>query len=168
LGTEDHRHNAPAAVAAAVITVSDSRTPRTDDTGRLIRGRLEAAGHRVLDHSVVKDDAAEIAEALLCALDLSPDLVVVNGGTGISPKDVTIEAVRPLLDKEMPAFSVLFAAASHEQIGPAAILSRAMAGVRGRAVVFCLPGSPRACELALDKLILPEAGHLAAHVRGRT
>ena len=167
MGTQSHRKHAPQSITAAVLTVTTSRTPDTDKTGKLIRKMLEQEGHQVLGHLLVADDAFAITRALREILSThAPRAVVVNGGTGISPTDVTIEAVRPMLDKEMPAFSVLFAQLSYEEVDTAALLSRALAGTVDTSLVFCLPGSSRACKLALSRLILPELSHMAAHAAG--
>ena len=155
-----HRAAAPVSVAAAVVTCSDSRTVETDQTGASLRAALEGAGHAVVLHRVVRDDVAEIRTALEAALAAGARAVVVNGGTGVSPRDVAVEALRPLFDKELPGFGELFRALSFEQVGPAAWLSRATAGTCRGAVVFALPGSPRAVGLAMARLILPELGHV--------
>jgi molybdenum cofactor biosynthesis protein B len=163
-----HRQAAPALLRAAVMTLSSTRTRENDTGGGGIRDALISAGHSVVWHEILKDDAASISAALkeLSARD-DLDIIVCTGGTGLSPADVTIEAARPLFDKEIPAFGVMFAILSHEQVGMACLLSRATAGVLRNKVVFCLPGSPKACKLAMEKLILPEAGHLVKHARGQ-
>ncbi|MBM4381474.1 MAG: molybdenum cofactor biosynthesis protein MoaB [Deltaproteobacteria bacterium] len=157
---QQHRASAPGSVAAAVVTCSDTRTPETDQTGAAIRAALEAAGHAVVLHRVVRDDVAEIRAAVDQALAAGARAVLVNGGTGAAPRDVAVEALRPLFDKELPGFGELFRMLSFEQVGSAAWLSRATAGTHRGAVLFALPGSPRAVGLALDRLILPELGHL--------
>lgn len=155
-----HKASAPQAIAAAVVTCSDTRTRETDETGRRIRAALEAAGHAVVLHVVVDDDAAQIRTAVEGALKFGARAVLVNGGTGVAPRDVAVEALRPLFDKELPGFGELFRVLSYEQVGSAAWLSRATAGTHRGAILFALPGSPRAVGLALEKLILPELGHL--------
>ena len=155
-----HRASAPRAVKAAVVTCSDTRTRETDETGRRIREALEGAGHEVILHAVVDDDVAQIRAAVEAALAAQARAVLVNGGTGVAPRDVAVEALRPLFDKELPGFGELFRMLSFEQVGSAAWLSRATAGTCRGAVLFALPGSPRAVGLALEKLILPELGHL--------
>jgi molybdenum cofactor biosynthesis protein B len=157
---QQHRASAPASVQAAVVTCSDTRTPETDQTGGAIRSALEAAGHAVVLHRVVRDDIPEIREAVDAALSAGARAVMVNGGTGIAPRDVAVEALRPLFEKELPGFGELFRMLSFEQVGSAALLSRATAGTYRGAVLFALPGSPRAVGLALERLILPELGHL--------
>ncbi len=143
-----------------VLTASDSRSAETDESGRLIRGLLAAGGHRVEYYAVLPDDPALIRNAVRERLqDL--DALIVNGGTGISARDSTIEAVRVLLDKELEGFGELFRFLSYEQIGSAAFLSRALAGIAAGKIVVALPGSPEACRLAMERLLLPELGHMA-------
>lgn len=162
-----HRQSSPMVLRAAVLTLSSTRTKENDLGGQGICQALSAAGHGVLWYEVVKDDAEAIKTALLQLGDRGDlDIVIATGGTGISPSDVTIEAARALFDKEIPAFGTLFAMLSHEEVGLACLLSRATAGVMRNKVVFCLPGSPKACRLAMEKMILPEAGHLVKHARG--
>ncbi|MEW5735817.1 MAG: molybdenum cofactor biosynthesis protein B [Thermodesulfobacteriota bacterium] len=164
-GAHQHRSRAAASVRAAVLTVSSTRNLDTDGSGAFLKERLLAAGHSVCDHRVVTDDAAKIADAVRSIISgTAPQVLLVNGGTGVTAKDVTIEAVRPLFSKELPAFGVLFAMQSQEEIGPAAILSRATAGKVGKTLVFCMPGSLAACRLALLTLILPDLPHFAVHV----
>jgi len=163
-----HRQASPTQLRCAVVTLSTTRTKENDTGGGGIREGLIAAGHSILWYEIVKDDAPAITAALAELRALSDlDVIVCSGGTGISPLDVTIEAARPLFDKEIPAFSVMFALLSQEQVGMACLLSRATAGVMGNKIVFCLPGSPKACKLAMEKIILPEAGHLVKHARER-
>ncbi len=147
-----------------VITASDSRAAASDESGRLIREMLEGAGHRVAHYEVLPDTPERIAEAVRSRLgDL--DGLIVNGGTGIAARDSTIEAIRPLLDKELDGFGELFRALSFEEIGSAAFLSRALAGISSGKILVALPGSPNACRLAMEKLLLPELGHMA-HLLG--
>lgn len=155
-----HRATAPTSVVAAVVTCSDTRTVETDQTGAALRAALEGAGHSVVLHRVVRDDVAEIHAAVEAALSAGARAVLVNGGTGISPRDVAVEALRPLFDKELPGFGELFRVLSFEQVGAAAWLSRATAGTCRGAILFALPGSPRAVGLAMERLILPELGHV--------
>ncbi|MGD9097852.1 MAG: molybdopterin-binding protein [Desulfobacterales bacterium] len=162
-----HKSSVPRNLAVGILTVSSSRSLKEDKSGQWMARRSEREGHRVVAHHVVPDDARSIAEALGIIIDAhQPHAVIVDGGTGITPADVTIEAVRPLFAKELTAFGALFALLSHEEIDSAAIMSRATAGVIGQTVVFCLPGSLNACKLACKALIFPELGHLAKHVRG--
>jgi molybdopterin adenylyltransferase len=161
-----HRASAPKTLRFAVMTLSTTRTKENDAGGGGIVAALKEAGQEVAWYEVLKDDAASIGAALR---ELSKrddlDAVITTGGTGISPLDVTIEAARPLFDKELPAFGTMFAVLSHADVGMACLLSRATAGVMGNKIVFCLPGSPKACKLAMERIILPEAGHLVKHAR---
>ena len=145
-----------------VVTVSDTRTAADDRSGALLAELFRAAGHTVREVVIVKDDAAGITKAVTDATrDPAVRAVVLNGGTGISKRDVTYETVKGLVEKELPGFGEIFRQLSWQEIGSAAFLSRAMAGVRGRVVVFALPGSTNAVRLAAEKLILPELPHLA-------
>ena len=163
---EHHRHGAHAHLKMGVITASDTRHAASDESGRLIREMLEGAGHRVTHYEVLPDTPERIAEAVRERLrDL--DGIIVNGGTGIAPRDSTIEALRPLIDKELDGFGELFRALSYQEIGSAAFLSRALAGISGGKILVALPGSPGACRLAMEKLLLPELGHMA-HLLGLT
>jgi molybdenum cofactor biosynthesis protein B len=156
---EHHRHGHKS-LKVGVLTASDSRSAETDESGRLIRDLLTAAGHRVEYSAVLPDDPALIRKALLDNLQ-ALDAIIVNGGTGIAARDSAIEAVRPLLDKELEGFGELFRYLSYQQIGSAAFLSRALAGVAAGKIVVTLPGSPDACRLAMEKLLIPELGHMA-------
>ena len=161
-----HRAYAPGSLGCAVVTVSDSRTVADDTSGKLIRELLEAKGHQVVLHAIVKDDAEAIRLEVLRALAHGRvDAVIATGGTGVSPRDVTPEAVTPLFEKELAGFGELFRMLSFQEIGPAAVLSRAAAGTSAGKVVYVLPGSSGAVRLALEKLILPELAHLVGQLR---
>jgi molybdenum cofactor biosynthesis protein B len=149
------------ALGFAVITLSDTRTEETDASGRLIRDSVGAACHRVARYAIVKDDPDAIRAELLAALD-DPEvaIVVTNGGTGIALRDSAYETISALLDKRLDGFGELFRMLSYQQIGAAAMLSRAVAGIARGKVVFSLPGSTKAVQLGLEKLILPQAAHL--------
>jgi molybdenum cofactor biosynthesis protein B len=161
--TASHRTEAAgrAAVACAVLTVSDSRTEETDESGNLMRRLLEDAGHCVADYRLMKNDEPAVREhvrALIARVDV--DAVLITGGTGLGSRDRTVEAVRPLLDKEMPGFGEIFRVVSfQEQVGTAAILSRAVAGGAGGTLVVSMPGSKAAVELALTRVLIPELRH---------
>jgi len=158
-----HRRDAVTRVPTAVLTVSDTRTRQNDTGGDRVAELLSAGGHRVAVREIVPDDADAIAAALRTALARDDvRAVILTGGTGVAPRDVTPEAVEPLLDRVVPGFGELFRALSYEDIGSAALLSRALAGLVAGKVVFVLPGSRGAVTLALEKLVLPELGHLAA------
>jgi molybdenum cofactor biosynthesis protein B len=156
----EHRRHGPAEVRAAVVTVSDSRTPDTDDSGNWLAAALRGAGHTVVAHHIVKDDPAAITSLVRELIAAGAQAVITNGGTGISRRDTTYEAVERLLEKKLDGFGELFRMLSYQEIGAAAMLSRAVAGVAGPAVLFALPGSPAAVKLGTEKLILPELGHM--------
>jgi molybdenum cofactor biosynthesis protein B len=162
-GLHAHRRDAAAKVPTAVVTVSDTRTLETDTGGALASELLQAAGHPIAWRRVVRDEPAAIAAAVAAALsDEGVRAVIVTGGTGVAPRDVTPESVEPLLERIVPGFGELFRALSFQEIGSAALLSRALAGLARGRVVFVLPGSRGAVRLALERLILPELGHLAS------
>jgi molybdenum cofactor biosynthesis protein B len=148
-------------IRCVVATVSDSKTAETDTSGRVLQELLRGAGHEVLGHRIVRDEPIEVQGVIHEACQ-SPRVqcVILTGGTGITSRDRTFEAIDALLDKRLPGFGELFRMLSYQEIGPAAMLSRAQAGVRAGRIVFSLPGSPAACRLALERLILPELGHL--------
>ena len=158
-----HRKSAESVVPTAVLTVSDTRTPETDSGGDLVAELLAGGGHTVVERAIVADEADAIAAALRAQLARDDvRAVIFTGGTGVAPRDVTPDALEPLLERVIPGFGELFRMLSWEDIGSAAILSRALAGLASGRVVFVLPGSRGALRLALEKLILPELGHLAA------
>jgi molybdenum cofactor biosynthesis protein B len=162
-GHHHHRKHAVASVAAVVVTVSDTRTLETDSGGALVIEMLEGAGHRVVDRQIVPDEPEAIRAALVAALAREgSQAVIFTGGTGVAPRDVTPDTIEPMLARLVPGFGELFRLLSYEDIGSAAILSRSLAGIRDGRIVFVLPGSRGAVRLGLEKLILPEVGHLAA------
>jgi len=162
---DEHKARAPKSVKCGVITISDSRTEATDESGKILKQLLLDAGHKILFMAIVKDDGKAIAEAVEQA-SWTCDAIVTNGGTGLSKRDVTIETLQPELEKVLPGFGELFRVLSYRDVGSAAMLSRAIAGVYKTRLLFCLPGSPAACILAMKSLILPELGH-AIGVMGR-
>lgn len=158
---EQHRESSPASVGCAVLTISDTRTDETDTSGSLIRGLLAEAGHRVLSSRVVPDDPNAIRIALDDWLnDNKIDAILCNGGTGIAARDTTYDAMVTLLEKRLDGFGELFRMLSFAEIGSAAMLSRAVAGVARRTVVFAMPGSPNAVQVAMTRLVVPELPHL--------
>ncbi|HEU4370756.1 MAG TPA: MogA/MoaB family molybdenum cofactor biosynthesis protein [Methylomirabilota bacterium] len=161
----EHRASAPSVVGCFVLTVSDTRTPETDTGGTVIRELLRGSGHAVVGSRIVRDEPVEVTRVVreACA-DARVQVVLLTGGTGITSRDSTFEAVEALLDKRLPGFGELFRVLSYEQVGAAAMLSRAQMGVHARRIVVSLPGSPDACRLALEKLLLPELGHLVREV----
>ena len=164
---EEHKQHAPKQINVQIITVSDTRTIDTDKSGLLIKQLLEENGHHITRHLIVKDDKTEIAQAIDKGVnDADTDCIITNGGTGIADRDVTIETIRPQLDKELVGFGEIFRYLSYtEDIGTAAILSRAIAGVIRGTVIFATPGSSGAVRLAMNKLILPELGHTIREIR---
>ncbi|MDD9303532.1 MAG: molybdenum cofactor biosynthesis protein MoaB [Desulfobacter sp.] len=161
-----HKKSSPVKLSIAVVSVSTTRTLENDKAGTWIKKQAKKEGHEVVIHQVVTDEIAAIRDLLVHITErVCPDAVIMTGGTGISPKDVTIEAVRPLFDKELTAFGPVFAQLSFEQIDSAAIMSRATAGIVQGRIVFCMPGSLNACKLACNSLIFPELGHLLKHIK---
>ena len=172
---EIHKKEAKKSFAFALITISTSRYEKygnsslpeeADDlSGKAMKDLLEASGHKVSFYRLVPDEKSSIIDAVRAALTSSADIIITSGGTGLAPKDLTIESIIPLFEKEIPGFGELFRYKSLEEIGTSVILTRAAAGViKGRAI-FCLPGSPNAVKLALSKIIIPETGHIVKHVR---
>jgi molybdenum cofactor biosynthesis protein B len=162
----EHRKKSAISAGVAVLTLSTSRSLNTDKSGDVIQSQLEEKGHTVQVRKVLPDNR-DILKATLNEIlaNNKVDAVITSGGTGLTPTDVTIEAVRDMLDKELPGFNALFMQLSYAQVKSAAMLSRALAGtIKGR-VIFCLPGSPRACEMAMESLILPELGHILMLLR---
>ncbi len=165
MSTKEHKKSAPKKLKIGIITVSTTRTMVDDKSGRWISKRAGKEGHEVVLHRVIPDETEIITETVLDVIrEYDPQVLLLTGGTGISSKDVTIEAVRPLFEKELTAFGPIFAQLSFEEIDSAALLSRATAGVVGKTIVFCMPGSVKACKLACKALIFPEIGHLVKHV----
>ena len=161
----EHKAHAPRSVGCWVLTISDSKTEATDTSGALIRELLAGAGHRVIGWGIVRDEPADVGQLVrrACA---HPDVqvVITTGGTGITTRDSTYEAIEALLDKRLPGFGELFRMLSYQEVGPAAMLSRAQMGICARRIVVSLPGSPNACRLAIEKLLNPELGHLVREV----
>ena len=168
MSVEDHQRRAldeNESLRSAVITVSDSRTLETDESGLAICRQLANVGHQVLERTVVPDEPGRIAHVLRHWLQADVDAILLNGGTGIAARDGTIEVVRRFLDKEIPGFGELFRMLSFKQVGAAAMLSRAAGGIAQGKAVFALPGSRRAVELAMEKLIVPELRHVIYEAR---
>jgi len=160
----EHKAGAPHSVRCFVVTVSDTRTDATDSSGRAIVDLLTSTGHQISGRTIVKDDPAlvrgTIERQLATAVETGPQVIIITGGTGITSRDSTFEAVSTLLHKRLEGFGELFRMLSYEQIGPAAMMSRATAGLAAGRVVVSLPGSEAAVRLAMEKLLLPELGHL--------
>ncbi len=166
MSTHEHKKHAPRNVTIALITVSTTRALADDASGNWIRAQAGREGHEVVYHQVITDDAELIAATVRHVIEKErPQVILMSGGTGITKRDVTIEAVSPLFAKTLSGFGPLFAQLSFDEIGSAAFLSRATAGIVDDTVVFCMPGSLNACQLACRKLIFPELGHLVKHCR---
>lgn len=156
-----HASSAQRIAACAVITVSDTRTEETDKSGRAMREKLTAAGHTIVHYQIIRDEPSDI-RALLGHLATNPQfsVILLNGGTGISRRDTTFDVVDAMLEKRLPGFGEIFRMLSYDDIGPAAFLSRATAGIINGKILFSLPGSTGAVTLGMEKLILPELSHL--------
>jgi molybdenum cofactor biosynthesis protein B len=152
-----HKHEAPRNLRIAVVTVSSTRNAETDGSGKMLKEIIEKNGHSVAGYEVIPDRELDISGTVLRLIEERADAVIVNGGTGVDPADVTIEALKPLFFKEI---------LSYEEIGTAGVNSRATAGIVNSTPVYCIPGSPNACRLAAEKLIMPEIGHTVKHARG--
>lgn len=163
---QPHPDAAAVTVQCAILTVSDTRTPDTDKSGSVIKMRLHQSRHQVVAYALVKDNPAQVHQQVsqwVAAPNI--DVILVNGGTGIAPRDTTYEAIAGLLTKTLPGFGELFRLLSYEQIGSRAMASRAIAGVCKSTLIFSMPGSSKAVELAMDKLIAPELVHLTTQLR---
>ncbi len=163
MGAEDHREKAGRGpVRAAIVTVSDSRTPETDVNRQYLEQRLAEMGHLVVAYRLIKDEAAQV-EAVLDELAAQPtvQIVLFNGGTGIAPRDTTFDVISRKLHKTLPGFGEIFRMLSYQEIGAAAMMSRAVAGVYQQTLIVSMPGSPHAVQLATERLLLPEINHLA-------
>ena len=166
MSVTDHRAQAPASVRCAVVTISDTRTDATDTSGRAIADLLGERGHQVVHRTIVRDEGDDIRNVLEAALDRDDvDVVLTTGGTGISSRDGTFEIVNGLLEKPIDGFGELFRMLSYTDVGPAAMLTRACAGLARRKILVSMPGSEAAVRLAMHKLLLPELGHLVREAR---
>ncbi|MDY6790009.1 MAG: molybdenum cofactor biosynthesis protein B [Thermodesulfobacteriota bacterium] len=165
MSSKAHKKNAPRSVKTGIITVSTTRSLQDDKSGHWISKRAKKEGHEIVFHQVIPDETEIITRTVMDVIkDPAPQALLLTGGTGISSKDVTLEAVQPLFSKELTAFGPIFAQLSFEQIDSAAILSRATAGVIQKTILFCMPGSINACKLACKAIIFPELGHLVHHI----
>ncbi len=162
----EHRSHSPASLSCAVITVSDTRTLENDSGGQAVVDRLLAASHCVLAREIIPDEPDRMRPLLSSlASQHGIDAIMLTGGTGITSRDLTFETVSAMLTKPLPGYGELFRMLSYQEIGPAAMLSRAVGGVLGKTIVLTMPGSPAAVRLAMEKLILPELGHLVREAR---
>ena len=161
MGYHEHKEKSPRNVSCAIFTISDTRMEETDESGRLLRERLIQNGHSVIQYSILKNDANDIRQKIQDLLrQYAVQVIITSGGTGLSRRDITVETVLPMLEKKLDGFGELFRFLTFQELGTASIMSRAMAGaVRGK-VIICIPGSLGAVRLAIDKIILPEIGHM--------
>ena len=158
---DEHKSTAPRSIGCWVLTISDSKTPDTDTSGTLIRELVTGAGHQVVGGEIVRDEPTDVQRVIREACgNAAVQAILMTGGTGITSRDSTFEAVEAMLDKRLPGFGELFRMLSYQEVGGAAMLSRAQMGVARGRIVVSLPGSPNACRLALEKRLLPELGHL--------
>ncbi len=163
---KQHEAQGPSSVRCAVITVSDSRTLETDTGGKAVMDHLTAAGHSVVCREIVPDEPSRMKPLLLSLRERDDvDVILMTGGTGITSRDQTFETVSGLLDKSLPGYGEIFRMLSYQDIGPAAILSRAIGGLMGRKVLLTMPGSPAAVRLAMEKIIVPQIPHLMREAR---
>jgi len=160
MGHKEHKDKAPEHIRCFVITVSDSRTEETDTSGRLIQDMLKENNHEVVDYKIIKDDQKEIKKLLEGAEQKSAQAIIINGGTGISRRDSTFEALSLVLEKKIDGFGEIFRYLSYQEIGSPAMMSRAIAGTSKGRIIISIPGSKSAVRLAMSKLILPELGHM--------
>ncbi|WP_406656242.1 molybdenum cofactor biosynthesis protein B [Methanolobus sp. ZRKC2] len=172
---KEHKKGSKGPYIFYAITISTSRSEKygevtspqdaDDRSGQLMKEMIQKAGHELSGYTLVSDDKDSIVEAIKKAILSNADIIVTSGGTGLASKDVTIESVLPMFEKDIPGFGELFRYKSISQIGASVILTRASAGTIANKAVFCLPGSPAAVELALGEIIIPEAGHIVKHVK---
>ncbi len=165
MGHLEHRRESPEVLNFAVLTISDTRTKDSDESGEIIIDRLKMHGHRIQVYSMIKDDFNLIQKTIKKLLkDSKIQVIITNGGTGISKRDVTIDAVSKILEKKLDGFGELFRHLSYDSIGTSAIMSRAIAGTAKGKIIICIPGSASAVQLAIEKLIIPEIGHMVYEV----
>ncbi len=161
MGYQEHKEKSPRNVSCAIFTISDTRTEETDESGRLLRERLTQNGHSIVQYSILKNDADDIRQKIQDLLrEDAVQVIITSGGTGMSRRDSTVETVLPMLEKKLDGFGELFRFLTFQELGTASIMSRAMAGAARGKVIICIPGSLGAVRLAMDKIILPEIGHM--------
>jgi molybdenum cofactor biosynthesis protein B len=157
----EHKELSPKTVTCAVLIISDSRTEKTDESGKYLLEKLKSSGHTVIDYALLKNDSEAIKKKLHEYLEQQElQVIITSGGTGVSMRDVTVETVTPMLDKMLDGFGELFRTLSYMEIGTASIMSRAIAGVTGGKIIISIPGSLAAVKLAVEKIILSEIGHM--------
>lgn len=166
MSPKPHPDTSNRTVACAVLTVSDTRTPETDKSGQLVHSKLLAQGHRVAAYDILPDDPDQVRQQVQAWIAQSTcEVILLNGGTGVAPRDTTYEAIASLLTKTLPGFGELFRMLSYGEVGSRAMASRAIAGVCDTTLIFCMPGSSKAVALAMDALILPELVHLTTQLQ---
>src|SRR4030042_1420490 len=161
MGYQEYRKLAPKSISCAVLIISDTRTEQEDESGKLIKQTLSENGHKVKVYAILKNEVDSLEKKVQELLNEEEiQVIITSGGTGVSRRDVTVETISPILEKGLDGFGELFRSLSYQEIGSASIMSRAIAGVVRGKVVLCLPGSLGAVELAMDKIIIPEIGHM--------
>jgi molybdenum cofactor biosynthesis protein B len=157
----EHKKEAPQSVNCALVTVSDSRTEETDESGKLLKQKLTEGGHKLVSYTLLKNDSEAVRQTIEELLDEEEvQVIITGGGTGVSHRDITVETVSALLEKKLDGFGELFRSLSYQEIGTASIMSRSIAGVARGKVIICIPGSLGATRLAAEKIIVPEIGHM--------
>lgn len=157
----EHKKEAPQSVNCALLTVSDSRTEETDESGKLLKQKLLEGGHKVVYYTLLKNDSDAVKNTIEELLgNEEVKVIITGGGTGVSKRDITVETVSGIIEKRLDGFGELFRSLSFQEIGTASIMSRAIAGVTGGKVIICIPGSLGATKLAAEKIIVPEIGHM--------
>lgn len=165
MGYKEHKCHSPKNVSVAVITVSDTRTKEDDESGKYIMKKLEENGHKIISYSIIRDEKKLLNDELKKLIDNDElQVIITNGGTGASGRDVTVDVIEGLLDKKIDGFGEIFRYLSYKEIGSPAIMSRAVAGAVKNKIIICLPGSLGAVKLGVEKLIIPEIGHLVWEV----
>ena len=165
MGHHEHEAEAPKNLDIGIITLSDTRSAAEDKSGEVLKGLLASAGHRIAEYTVIKEDPKAMLSTFQSFLDRKIDVLITNGGTGLTARDGTIEVAKQLLQKELPGFGELFRFLSFQQIGPAAVLSRATAGLARGKLLVCLPGSTKAVRLAVTRILIPQLPHMIREIR---
>ncbi|MEK7483083.1 MAG: molybdenum cofactor biosynthesis protein B [Planctomycetota bacterium] len=160
----EHKKNAPTSVPYTILTISDSRTLETDQSGKTIRSLMEEAHHLLIDHKIIPNQKSAIDVAIRTGLASDAEVILLNGGTGISDRDKTYEVVQGLLEKKLDGFGEIFRFLSYQEMGSAAILSRAIGGTIGKKAIFSMPGSTKAVQLAVKTLLLKEIPHVLSEL----
>ena len=165
MGHHDHEAEAPRSLRLGILTLSDTRSEEEDISGQTLKKLLTEAGHTISQYTVCREDPEHMHQVLAAWIDADLDAIVTNGGTGLTSRDGTIEVARRLMQKELPGFGEIFRFLSFQQIGPAAILSRATAGLASGKILICLPGSTKAVRLAIERILIPQLPHFVREAR---